>query len=420
MGQPLGLSANPEAVAAVKSGQRKEANAAWWGFDQEDATAALQGAIDSGTPKVVVPNVGKDWIVRPIRLRRDLELVFESGVVVLAKQGEFKGKGDSLFSASNASDIVLRGPGATLRMRKQDYASPEYAKAEWRMVLNLTGCTRVRVEGLRLESSGGDGIYLGSTPQQPYCEDVVIRDVACHDNYRQGISVISAVNLLVEDTTMSATSGTPPEAGIDFEPNHPAERLENCVLRNCTMEANHGAGILIYLRPLTRASAPVSIRVENCRIRSGEDTGIGVGAVGDDGPRGLIEFKDCTVENTKRGGIYVYDKSADSARVRFIHCTWRNAVAAFPTGRDEKGNPHVPLLVGQRRASVSRRVGGIDFVDCHVYDDVDRPVLVVEEKEKDAGVYDLKGRVVAHNPYGGRAELPAKTVDVSLEVVAGQ
>ena len=46
-------AANPEAVAAIANGANDFANAAWWGFDPEDATAAVQSAIDSGAKKVL-------------------------------------------------------------------------------------------------------------------------------------------------------------------------------------------------------------------------------------------------------------------------------------------------------------------------------------------------------------------------------
>ena len=110
-------AANPAAIEGVHAGSRNEASAAWWGFNAEDATEYLQSAIDSGAKKVVVPFMGTEWIVRPIRLRGNVELVFEPGVLVLAKKGEFRGKGDSLFAATDAENITLRGYGATLRMR---------------------------------------------------------------------------------------------------------------------------------------------------------------------------------------------------------------------------------------------------------------------------------------------------------------
>ena len=40
----------------VLSGKRTTANAAWWGFDQQDATEGLQAAIHSGAKTVIMPN----------------------------------------------------------------------------------------------------------------------------------------------------------------------------------------------------------------------------------------------------------------------------------------------------------------------------------------------------------------------------
>src|SRR3954471_6669902 len=87
--------ANPAAVQEVVSGKRTEANAAWWGFDERDATKALQAAIRSGAKKVSVPALGKPWIVGPLFLESDQEIMFEKGVVVQALAGSFRGTGDS-------------------------------------------------------------------------------------------------------------------------------------------------------------------------------------------------------------------------------------------------------------------------------------------------------------------------------------
>ncbi len=114
------MAAAPDqtAIAEVAAGKRTTANAAWWGFSKDDSTAALQAAIDSGAKTVVVPYMGEAWIVRPIKLRGNLELLFEPGVLVLAKRGEFQGGGDSLFTAVDAENLTIRGYGATLRMWK--------------------------------------------------------------------------------------------------------------------------------------------------------------------------------------------------------------------------------------------------------------------------------------------------------------
>src|SRR5437762_2197647 len=110
---------NPEAVQEVLSGTRTEANAARLGFDPEGATRALQDAIRSGAKRVVVPNVGRAWIVRPIQLSGKQELVLEPGIVIAAKRGEYRGGGDTVFSATSVDDLTIRGAGATIRMNKE-------------------------------------------------------------------------------------------------------------------------------------------------------------------------------------------------------------------------------------------------------------------------------------------------------------
>jgi len=420
-----------KAVAEVLSGQRTAANAAWWGFQEEDATAALQSAIDSGATTVVVPFLGRPWTVRPIKLRGNLEIILEPGVLILAKKGEFKGKGDSLFTATGESNLAIRGYGATLRMRKTDYQSSAYEKAEWRMGISLRGSRNVLIEGLRVESTGGDGFYIDGGGKLPFSQDVVIRNCVAHDNHRQGISVISAVNLLVDNCVFSGTRGTAPEAGIDLEPDTPDQRLVNCVIRNCLFENNHGHAILVYLRQLTRQSEPVSIRFENCHSRMGLSAGLApeevldlkpggwagmaVGAARDDGPKGLVEFVNCTSENTGREGAKVYDKSAASVLVRFVNCSWKNPWVSAPI---DYAGPRVPVLIELRRPAITKMHGGVEFRDCYVYDQVNRPALLVEEDQSELGVRELHGQITSQNPGGARMRLGPNPTNVDLKVLA--
>ena len=140
-----------EAVREVLNGKRSVANAAWWGFDETDATETLQAAINSGAAKVIIPDMGREWIVRPINLAGTQELVFEKGAVVTAKTDEFKGRGESLLTGSGIANLTISGYGAVLRMHKHDYQdTTRYAPAEWRHTLCLLSCTNVKVSGLTL------------------------------------------------------------------------------------------------------------------------------------------------------------------------------------------------------------------------------------------------------------------------------
>ncbi len=426
---PTPCAHSDAAVRQVASGERATASAAWWGFNTEDATDTLQAALDSKAKTLIIPYMGGAWVVRPLSMHGDQEIIFEPGVLVMAKKGEFQGSGDSLFSAVDVENLALRGYGAVLRMRKKDYQSPPYTPAEWRMGVALRGCRNVTVEGLRIESSGGDGVYVDGGGKRLWSEGITVRNVVCFDNHRQGISVVSAQDLLVEDCSLSGTGGTAPESGIDFEPDTPNQRVVNCVVRNCLFENNRGNAAAVYLKPLTKESADVSILFENCVMRMGQPGdsaaavrgaglggwgGMAVGTSRDDGPRGLVEFRNCTTENTGREGARIYDKSSEGVKVRFDHCRWKNAWLTAPS--DYKG-PRSPVSITLRRPSLTTHLGGIEFVDCHVYDAEDRPALVVHMEKEDHGVRDLSGTVWVHNPHGARADLGAHAENIAPDLV---
>lgn len=421
---------NPEAVAALASGDMAHANAAWWGFDAGDATEAVQAAIDSGAREVLIPFVGEPWIVRPLRLRSHLELVLEPGVLLLAKRGEYRGGGDSLLSIVDAEDVTVRGYGATVRMWKQDYQNPPYEKAEWRMCLRILGSRNVLVEGVRLESSGGDGIYISGTSNLAWSENVTVRHVVCDDHHRQGISVISAENLLIDDCVLSNTRGTAPQAGIDFEPNGPEQRLKNCVVRNSQLYDNAGNQVLIYLKPLDSTSEDVSIRFENCHVREGKPgaspaeaavrerramAGYCVGACTDNGPGGTITFEDCTSEFTGREGARVYDVSRDSVAVAFVRCTWAQPWSG--ANPDYKG-PMAAVQIHAQRPQLVAKSGGIRFEDCAIIDEAGLPAVTFHEPDSDNGLFDVTGTIYYRGPGAPEVALGEKRENVSLEVIA--
>lgn len=298
-------------LSEVKSGVRKEAKASWWGFNKEDSTKALQAAIDSGVKKLIVDNTGSDWVVDPIFLANGQEIVFEKDVVVIAKKGSFKNLTDCLFTAKLKKGIVLRGEsGATLKMRKADYLNPaEYKHGEWRHAVSLIGCENVSISNLTIQSSGGDGIYIGRGGPDRCCKNVTIENVVCDDNNRQGVSVISVENLTIRDSVFKNTYGALPEGGIDFEPNSKDERLVNCLVENCKFIGNRTYGVVFCLN----SSTPLSITVRNCDIK-GNKIGLAY-ALSDKGDvvSGTVTVEDCRISKSPSsvivekasGGVFV-------------------------------------------------------------------------------------------------------------------
>ncbi len=383
---PAFAEVNQDALAQVKAGKVKVAKASWWGFDPEDSTEALQAAIDSGVPKLVVENMGKPWIVTPLHLASNQEILFEKGAEVLAKKGAFQGTGDSLFKAVCKENITLTGYGATLRMRRDDYDKPPYQKGEWRTVLEIDSCRNVKVYGLTLAESGGDGIYLGSGKAGVSNVNIHIKDVVCDKNYRQGISVITADGLLIENTVMRDTAGTPPMAGIDFEPNGPTERLRRVVMRNCTTEGNAGCGYAFYIPMLDATSAPVSVRLENCKAIGDRSAGLMLytGNSPNEAVKGSITLRNCTFERTG-SGIRVSDKPAGRCAVRFEKCAVLDVAAT-----DALQSPIV--LAASQRAGAA--IGGITFRDCLVRDELERKPMAYQDSAGGLDLRDISGSLI--------------------------
>ncbi|HID77107.1 MAG TPA: right-handed parallel beta-helix repeat-containing protein [Planctomycetaceae bacterium] len=400
------VAGNPAAVQKVRSGRLTEAKASWWGFDPVDATEALQAALDSGARRVVVENMRRPWIVRPIQVPSDIEIVFEKGAVVEAKRGEFKGSNDSLFNIILRRNVSLIGYGAVLRMHRADYDRPPYAKAEWRHVLNIKSSQNVKIYGLTLAESGGDGIYLGTAKQGATNKNIHIKDVVCDRNYRQGISVITAEDLLIEDTVMKDTAGTPPAAGIDFEPNYAAEKLVRCVMRRCVVEDNAGVGYAFYLPNLTGASEPISIRLEQCIARGSNRSAFAftLARPNPDGPaRGLAEFIDCTFDGGSGPAVTIRSKPAAGCRLRFVRCRFI---------RPDADRPTTPVIQFLTRANETEDQGNVSFEDCVVEDAVERPLMKFNDWAGGFRLIDVTGTfIVRRNGMETRHVITPKWLD---------
>lgn len=379
-------AAEPELVEKVKAGKLDEARASWWGFDAEDSTEALQSAISSGVKRLIVDLQATPWIVKPISLCSDQEIFFETGVEVLAKKGEFMGTSDALFLLANLSNVTLNGYGATLRMRRADYDAPPYKKAEWRHTLSIRGCTNIKVLGLTLAESGGDGIYLGSFKGVSNNLNIHIKDVICDKHYRQGISVITAENLLIESTVMRDTAGTAPAAGIDFEPNHANERLKNIVMRNCVTSNNAGDGYEFYLPNLSKISESVSITIDNCKSL-GDRTAVRVVTGNRDleAARGTMEFKGCQFQRSLGRGIEIARKPEYGMSVIFDNCSIVECNAELSQKSD--------VALSNRSGDVAP-VGGVCFENLEVIQSSRRPWIAwVNNMFADQSISGVSGAV---------------------------
>jgi hypothetical protein len=282
----------------------KEVKVSSFGWDENDSTRYVQAALDSGARRVVFDRCKGPWIVKPLKARSHTEIVFEDGVELVAKKGEFRGIRECLLEVAcvtNVSIVGLGKSGGVFRMHREEYGKAPYEPSEWRHALVLRSSMDIRVENMSFLTSGGDGICMGGVKGGwNHCRNVVIRRCVCDRNMRQGISVCGVKNLLIEDTVLKKTNGRLPKSGIDFEPDDAAEPIENCVMRRCRIEGNACSGIEIYLAKQSDRSPPIGITVEDCDIvgNGGNAVNITVGGKTryQTPPVGSIRFKNCRID----------------------------------------------------------------------------------------------------------------------------
>lgn len=377
-------------------------------FNSTDCTAAIQAALNGTADTIIIPNTvpGSPWITGPLTLSRNgVTLRLDTGVVFQAKSGAFPNPSDCLLALQTCSNIIVTGYGATFRMLNG--TDTAYTSGEWRHTLGLFGVDKVRVEGLTFTKAGGDGVYIagdrtGAAPN--YSSDVTIQDCQMDDNRRQGISVISAQDLLVQRCVLSntgVTSGTAPMAGIDFEPDNAAQRLVNCVLRDCYIYGNTGttaypSGIHSYLGNLTTASQPVSLSFERCLVtstRTAGSTAVEFGGANDSGVPATFTMTDCLIEDTKWIGLYIRS-SAVHTTVNVTRTVLRN------TFTDTVSWGGVPIYLEGQRPGIAA-YGNITFTDCLVVDGQSRAFLRTDETRTGLpnGYFDgLRGNITVVNP----------------------
>ena len=395
-----------------------------FGYDAQDSTQAIQKAIDSGAEIVVLDRQAGPWISNALNLRGDLELVLEEGVELQAKPGEFMRRGEVLLSASNTKNLTIRGEGkgATIRMHKRDYWAAPYEKSEWRHGIALLSAENVLIENLQIAETGGDGIYVGvSGATKNPCRNVTIRKVDCVENNRQGISVISVDGLLIEDCVLRDTNGTPPAAGIDFEPNGENEQITNAVLRRVVSINNDGDGYSFYLPQLRQRGHELSFTMEDCHAV--RNAGIGLNITVANGEDKVLDGAMLVKDSRFVGnhvGVAIRSKWAVGAPLTLENVTIETIAADLAQGRASyagvSSNPDYPKKLDQwSKTTTDSGIsliatgddeypnGGMTLKNVRLVDASDvfnqsKPFLLLRDASaRGVGFADLHGELVSEN-----------------------
>jgi len=202
-----------------------------------DDTAAIQRAVDAvagtgGTVTVPDGTYMVNALVQNnlgIRLKSNMTFRLSSGAVLKAipnASGNY-----SILVAQSATNLNIIG-GTLLG----DRAAHTGTSGEWGMGLSIQISQHVVVEGVTAKECWGDGFYVTYL-----CSDITFCNVVADHNRRQGLSITGVDGMVVRNSIFKNTTGTPPEAGIDIEPNQ-GETATNILITGCTFTNNSGGG----------------------------------------------------------------------------------------------------------------------------------------------------------------------------------
>ena len=273
-----------------------------FGFDKTNATKCIQAALDSEHRDLIIDNTGSDWIVDPLILRSNKNIVLDENVVIRARHNGFHGIKDSMFTGKGVSNITISGKKNAAIINENDYFNRKvYSQSEWRHTFSLAGCTNITIKDLKLQGSGGDGFYIRDHKRKTSC-NITLENLDVSKQGRQGVSLISVNGLRIRNCSFRDTRGLSPEAGIDFEPNHPYHEFTDCVIENATFSNNRGANALHVFGKLNETTKPISITYKNCVFEGGNSNGIIINR-GANSPKGSITFENCTITNAHKNSL---------------------------------------------------------------------------------------------------------------------
>lgn len=137
----------------------------------------------------------------------------------------------------NVSNIIIINPNI-LGDRDLHFGS----EGEWGMGISIRGSDNIRIYNPIISKCWGDGIYLGHYKNKQV-NNVELYGGFINNNRRNGISITSGNNILVDGVIISNTVGTAPESGIKIEPSNSNAELNEITIKNVKTFNNKNSGI---------------------------------------------------------------------------------------------------------------------------------------------------------------------------------
>lgn len=276
-----------------------------------DDTTMIQTALNSYSS--VIAKAGTYFIDTDISvvLNNNNTLTFEKGAILKAKPTS--NDHYEMLKIIDVENVEING-GLIIGERNEHIGTT----GEWGYGIEIRGSKNVTLNNTNIKDCWGDGIVLGkkSSLDTKTNENIILNNVVCDNNRRQGISVSTVKGLWINGGYLKNTNGTSPQAGIDFEPDAPTGILQDIWISGLKTENNAGAGVKIYIAMLDSTSQFININIIN-HVDIGSNNGFHV-AGGNSVLSGLIKNDSPYYRDSKYAGINIADYGYQMPRIEIV------------------------------------------------------------------------------------------------------
>jgi Right handed beta helix region len=262
------------AAVAVALGQPAQPGGATVAPGRDD-TASLQAQLDAGGT-IFLPRLadGSCYATHGLWVSLDgTKIVSDGACIVALGPGPVRLQSDdgnpipadAVFFVNRSSDVNAAPNGVTISGLR--IVVPR-SVSMFGIEIYANGVT---VEGVRVEGDPIDSILVGGRANgQGYSSNVSIHDSSFTGGTRNVISVTAARGLTIENCLLTGADDTNylpesghaygnPAAGIDIEPNTPADPIVDARILDNRIQGNAGPGILVALQAAPTEAPSVQI-----------------------------------------------------------------------------------------------------------------------------------------------------------------
>lgn len=288
-------------------------------FGDIDYTDFLQKAIDSDNI-IVMPDFPILINARGLHLRNNSKIFFPKNARLIMKPNSKDGYQALMINGIKNVEVFF----PKIIGDSDKHLSKT---GEWGMGILIKNAHNIKIINPQISKCWGDGIYIGADDIK-VSSNILIENALLDSNRRNAISIISGNNVVIKNSLMANTIGTPPNFGIDLEPNNNSNILKDIKLsNNSTYNNKVGVGVVLDLL-IGSIIQNINILIENHTDYNSE-TGVeffvdrGYSKVSNSNLNGKISVNNLRTVNTGNAVILNKSKSVPNLNIYVSNITSR-------------------------------------------------------------------------------------------------